>query len=181
MRTRTLVATLLAAASLPVSTLAVTPHAGAAGSTATGTVFWPNPVQSTGNQSLTDSKDADLAAFASAYRTATLTDLDGSGRLRGAYVAVKSSTGKAAVATNGVFPAYHRDQDQFEQVMAYYWVTKAQRYLQHLGFGSTLRPVNQRRIEVRIDQYGGDNSFFRDDKPTSRSARAGWTTPRTRR
>ncbi|MFC7383249.1 M36 family metallopeptidase [Sphaerisporangium rhizosphaerae] len=32
------------------------------------------------------------------------------------------------------------------------------------GFGSTLRPVNQRQIELRINQYGGDNSFFRDDK-----------------
>jgi zinc metalloprotease ZmpB len=48
--------------------------------------------------------------------------------------------------------------------MGYYWVTTAQHYIQHLGFGSTLPPVNQRRIELRIDQYGGDNSFFRDDK-----------------
>ena len=48
--------------------------------------------------------------------------------------------------------------------MGYYWVTTAQSYLQHLGFGSTLRPVNQRQIELRIDQFGGDNSFFRDDK-----------------
>jgi len=84
--------------------------------------------------------------------------------LSGRYVIVKSSTGKAALAVDGAFPAWHRDSDQFEQVMGYYWVTTAQSYLQHLGFGSALRPVNQRRIEVRIDQYGGDNSFFRDDK-----------------
>ena len=48
--------------------------------------------------------------------------------------------------------------------MGYYWVTTAQEYLQHLGFGSTLRPVNQRQIELRINQFGGDNSFFREDK-----------------
>jgi Zn-dependent metalloprotease len=48
--------------------------------------------------------------------------------------------------------------------MVYHWVNTAQAYLQHLGFGSTLRPVNQRQIELRIGQYGGDNSFFRDDK-----------------
>jgi Zn-dependent metalloprotease len=48
--------------------------------------------------------------------------------------------------------------------MGYYWVDTAQAYLQSLGFGSRLRPVNQRRIELRIDQYGGDNSFFREDK-----------------
>jgi Zn-dependent metalloprotease len=33
-----------------------------------------------------------------------------------------------------------------------------------LGFGSALRPVNQRQIELRINQFGGDNSFFREDK-----------------
>ena len=48
--------------------------------------------------------------------------------------------------------------------MGYYWVTTAQEYLQHLGFGLDLPPVNQRQIELRIDQFGGDNSFFRDDK-----------------
>ncbi|GAB3868424.1 M4 family metallopeptidase [Dactylosporangium cerinum] len=131
---------------------------------ATATVFFPNPVQSLGLQQLTDGKDADSPAFAPAYRQVTLTGLDGSGGLSGRYVIVKSSTGKAAQAVGGAFPAWHRDADQFEQVMGYYWVTTAQLYLQHLGFGSTLRPVNQRRIELRIDQYGGDNSFFRDDK-----------------
>ena len=48
--------------------------------------------------------------------------------------------------------------------MGYYWVDTAQAYLQHLGFGGDLPPVNQRQIELRIDQFGGDNSFFRDDK-----------------
>jgi hypothetical protein len=132
--------------------------------TATGTVFLPNPVQDLGNESLTDQKDADYAALAPAYHRVTLTDLDGSGTLTGAYASVKSSTGKAAVSVGGAFPAFHRDADQFEQVMAYHWVTTAQNYLQHLGFGSRLRPVNQRQIEVRIDQFGGDNSFFKDTK-----------------
>ncbi|WP_214325359.1 M36 family metallopeptidase [Nonomuraea sediminis] len=134
------------------------------GTTATATVFYPNPVQQLGDQNLTDAKDADLPAFAPAYTGVTLTDLDGSGTLTGRYVRVKSTTGKAAQAVGGAFPAYHRDADQFEQVMGYYWVTTAQRYLQSLGFGSRFRPVNQRQIELRIDQYGGDNSFFRDDK-----------------
>jgi hypothetical protein len=134
------------------------------GHTATGTVFNPNPVQELGLESLTDNKDADAPVFGPAYHHKTLTDLDASGTLTGAYVRVKSSTGKAATAVNGAFPDWHRDADQFEQVMGYYWVTTAQHYLQHLGFGSRLRPVNQRQIELRIDQYGGDNSFFRDDK-----------------
>jgi hypothetical protein len=134
------------------------------GHTATGTVFNPNPVQELGLENLTDNKDADAPVFGPAYHRKTLTDLDASGTLTGAYVRVKSETGKAAASVNGAFPDWHRDADQFEQVMGYYWVTTAQHYLQHLGFGSGLRPVNQRQIELRIDQFGGDNSFFRDDK-----------------
>ncbi len=130
----------------------------------TATVFFPNPVQQLGDQTLTDSKDADYAALQSAYHQVQLSDLDGSGSLTGRWVKVKSETGKAARTVNGSFPPYHRDADQFEQLMGYYWVTTSQRYLQSLGFGSTLRPVNQRQIELRINQYGGDNSFFREDK-----------------
>jgi hypothetical protein len=157
-------ATAMLAAVVLAGTSSVAQAAGTTVGSATGTVFFPNPVQQLGRQDLTDNKDADDPVFASAYRRVTLTDLDGSGRLSGTYVRVKSTTGKAAVAVNGVFPDFHRDSDQFEQVMGYFWVTTAQRYLQHLGFGSDLRAVNQRQIEVRINQFGGDNSFFRDDK-----------------
>jgi hypothetical protein len=144
---------------------AVTAPAALASSTTAGaTVFYPNPVQQLGNQSLTDQKDADYPALAAAYRRVTLTNLDGSGTLTGRYVVVKSTTGTPARAVDGSFPAWHRDADQFEQVMGYYWVDTAQAYLQSLGFGRARRPVNQRQIELRIDQYGGDNSFFRDDK-----------------
>ncbi|MGR6319362.1 M36 family metallopeptidase [Micromonospora soli] len=132
--------------------------------TATATVFAPNPVQQLGDESLTDQKDADYPALAGAYRSVLLTNLDGSGTLTGKYVVVKSETGSPARAVDGSFPAWHRDADQFEQVMGYHWVNTAQAYLQSLGFGSTLRPVNQRQIELRVNQYGGDNSFFREDK-----------------
>ncbi|MGI8330321.1 M36 family metallopeptidase [Actinomadura scrupuli] len=155
---------LTAALTFPLMGTATAASAVASDDTAAGTVFYPNPVQQLGDQTLTDLKDADYAALQPAYRKVVLTDLDGSGSLAGRYVVVKSETGKAAQVVNGDFPAYHRDADQFEQVMGYYWVTTAQHYLQHLGFGSTLRPVNQRQIELRINQYGGDNSFFRDDK-----------------
>ncbi|GII32339.1 M36 family metallopeptidase [Planotetraspora mira] len=154
----------VACLALACATGLLTPSAAQAAADPTATVFSPNPVQSTGDESLTDDKDRDGAAFAGAYRTVALTDLDGSGTLTGRYVTVKSETGKAARVVNGAFPAWHRDSDQFEQVMGYYWVTTAQQYIQSLGFGSRLRPVNQRRIELRINQYGGDNSFFRDDK-----------------
>jgi hypothetical protein len=135
------------------------------GSTAPAQVFAPNPVADLGIETLTDQKDADYfsadPALARAYHRVTLTDLDGSGTLTGAYAKVISETGKAAANAGGGF-VYTRDQDQFEQTMAYYWVTQAQRYIQSLGFGSTLPAVNKRQQLLRINQFGGDNSFYSD-------------------
>ena len=148
------------AASLALAAPAI---AAPSGSTAPGQVFAPNPVADLGIQTLTDQKDADYfsadPALAKAYHRVTLTDLDGSGTLTGSYAKVISQTGKAATGPSFV---YTRDQDQFEQVMGYYWVTRAQLYIQSLGFGSTLPAVNKGQQLLRIDQFGGDNSFFRE-------------------
>jgi zinc metalloprotease ZmpB len=134
---------------------------GSGSSTGTGRVFLPNPVADLGDQSLTDRKDADYAALQPAYHDVTLTDLDGSGFLRGKWATIVSETGKPAYSPTNTF-LYDRHQDQFEQVMAYYWITTAQRYIQSLGFGTTLRPVNMRSQAVRINQLGYDNSFATD-------------------
>jgi hypothetical protein len=131
--------------------------------TAPAQVFAPNPVADLGIQTLTDQKDADYFSadpvLKNAYHRVTLTDLDGSGTLTGAYAKVLSETGKAATGTSFIFT---RDQDQFEQVMGYYWITRAQLYIQSLGFGSTLPAVNKRQQLLRINQFGGDNSFYRE-------------------
>jgi hypothetical protein len=156
-----------ATASLAVGLLLATPanatKGGSGSSTGTGSVFMVNPVQSSGDESLTDQKDSDSAVPASAYATVTLRNLDGSGYLRGRWVTVQSATGTPAFSTTNTF-IYTRHQDQFEQVMAYFWVNQAQEYLQSLGFGSTLRGVVQQSFPVKIDQYGGDNSF-ESEKP----------------
>jgi hypothetical protein len=127
-------------------------------STGSALVFVPNPVQSLGDESLTDQKDSDGAVPAAAYHAVTLTHLDGSGFLRGDYANVYSSTGNLAFSPNNTF-AYTRSQDEFEQVMAYYWVTEAEKYIQSLGFGSSLPPINNEPQDVRINQLGADNSF----------------------
>jgi hypothetical protein len=59
---------------------------------------------------------------------------------------------------------YTRHQDQFEQVMAYYWVTESQLYLRSLGFGVTPNwpAINADQQRVRLDQLGADNSFATD-------------------
>jgi hypothetical protein len=151
-------ATVLTAA---VATAAVAGSSGPGTSTGTARVFAVNPVQSLGDESLTDQKDSDAAVPASAYATVRLTNLDGSGYLRGDYVDVYSETGNPAFSATNTF-SYTRHQDEFEQVMAYYWITEAQTYVQSLGFGTRYPGVDDRPQQVRIDQWGLDNSFETD-------------------
>jgi hypothetical protein len=155
---RLLLAALLFAA-LPAS--AIAKGGGGFGSTASGRVFFPNPVAQLQDESLTDQKDADYAALQPAYVTVQLTDLNGSGYLCGAWACVYSETGDPAFSTNGQY-LYNRHDDRFEQVMAYYWITTAQRYIQSLGFGSTYPGIDNRPQLVRLNQLGYDNSFATD-------------------
>jgi len=141
-------------------------------STGSGQVFLPNPVADLGDQSLTDQKDANYAALQPAYHVVTLTNLDGSGYLRGDWVNIRSTTGDPAFSSTNTF-IYTRDDDRFEQVMAYYWITEAQKYIQSLGFGSTLRPINMESQDVRINQLGYDNSFSWDKKDYLRFGKGG--------
>ena len=68
---------------------------------------------------------------------------------------------------------YHRNDDRFEQVMAYYWATEAQKYIQSLGFGSTRRAVNKESQDIRTGQIGIDNSFFWDKHDLLRFGKGG--------
>ncbi len=144
----------------------------AAGSTGTASVFMVNPVQSSGDQSLTDDKDSATAVPSDQYATVTLTNLDGSGYLRGDWANVVSETGPAAYSPTNTF-TYRRDDDRFEQVMAYYWVTQAQLYLRSLGFGSDLPAVNAESQDVRTNQWGVDNSYSTDHKDFLRFGKGG--------
>lgn len=142
------------------------------GSTGSGTVFLPNPVAELQLQGLTDQKDADYAALQPAYHGVTLTNLDGSGLLVGDWANIRNETGKAAYSITNVFE-FHRDDDRFEQVMAYYWVTESQKYIQSLGFGSTMRPINRESQDIRTNQYGLDNSFSWDKHDLLRFGKGG--------
>ena len=137
-----------------------------------GAVFQPNPVADVGDQTLTDQKDADYAALTAAYHDVILTNLDGSGFLVGAWAQVVSETGDRAYSPSNEF-RYRRDDDRFEQVMAYYWITEAQKYIQSLGFGTSRRPVNRKSQNVRINQWGVDNSFATTHKDELRFGKGG--------
>ena len=119
--TKLLVAALAVASVAIPSAWGTKPPSGS--STGTGSVFLPNPVADLQNESLTDQKDADYAALQAAYHTVTLTNLDGSGYLRGDWANVVSETGNPAYSPTNTF-IYNRNDDEFEQVMAYYWITR---------------------------------------------------------
>jgi zinc metalloprotease ZmpB len=82
--------------------------------------------------------------------------------LSGDYVNVYSSTGDLAYSRTSTF-RYTRHQDEFEQVMAYYWITEAQKYIHSLGFGESRRAIDNQPQNVRINQWGQDNSFATND------------------
>jgi zinc metalloprotease ZmpB len=173
MKPRLLIVSLMVLALLAsLTSIALAGKGGPGTSTGTGQVFLPNPVASLGDQSLTDQKDADYAALQPAYKVVALTNLDGSGYLNGDWANIRSETGDPAFSSTNTF-IYNRSDDRFEQVMAYYWVTAAQKYIQSLGFGSTRRPVNMESQDVRINQLGYDNSFSWDKKDYLRFGKGG--------
>jgi zinc metalloprotease ZmpB len=152
------------------SALATKPGSGTA--TGVGRVFLPNPVAELQNQNLTDEKDADYAALQPAYHVVQLTNLDGSGNLAGDWANIRATTGDQAYSTSNEF-LYGRDDDRFEQVMAYYWITEAQKYIQSLGFGTTKRPINKESQDIRINQLGIDNSYSWDKHDVVRFGKGG--------
>ena len=162
---------LIAATILVAAAVAAQPGPGT--STGTASVFVSNPVEDLNDQTLRDQKDSATAVPAAAYHTVMLTDLDGSGFLSGRWATIASETGNPAYSpTNSFF--YNRSQDEFEQVMGYYWITESQRYIQSLGFGTgRYRPVNMEPQRLRINQSGADNSFATTHKDEIRLGKGG--------
>ena len=74
-----------------------------------GAVFAVNPVQSSGNQDLVDDKDSATAVPAKEYKRVALTNLDGSGYLRGDWANVVSETGNPVTAKTGYIFTRHDD------------------------------------------------------------------------
>jgi zinc metalloprotease ZmpB len=170
---RLVMAGLAAATTVAALTAAPTQADNAAGSvTGSGAVFMVNPVQSSGDQTLRDQKDSATAVPASEYATVELRNLDGSGYLSGAWANVRSNTGSQAFSSTNEF-FYDRSQEQFEQVMGYFWINQAQEYLQSLKFGISLPPILKRPYDVRINQYGIDNSYMWDKKDLIRLGKGG--------
>jgi zinc metalloprotease ZmpB len=156
-----------AGAASATATGAATGAAPSSSTTGEGRLFVPNAIVALRDDTVTDRKDADYPALRPAYSVETLTHLDGSGYLRGDFADVRGSGGRAAEADLSFL--YGRDDDRFEQTMAYYAVTEAQTYIQGLGFDD----IQSDGITVKVDQYGVDNSYFDSTKDLIRLGKGG--------
>jgi Zn-dependent metalloprotease len=133
----------------------------------TGQVFDPNPVVTLKNENLKDQSDSNAAVPTAAYKKVTLTNLaSGTTTLTGAYVKIRN--GNIATSSTRTY-VYQRNADQFEQVMAYYQLTQAQKYIQSLGF----QDINKEAQDVFTDTIPDDNSFYDPSNDTITYGRGG--------
>jgi Zn-dependent metalloprotease len=121
----------------------------------TGRVFSPNPVATLQNENLVDDNDRNSAVPDAAYRSVRLTNLDGSGFLHGSFATIIDPRGQQARSRTNDFN-YNRANDFFEQVMSYYSITEAEKYIQSLGFND----VNNEPQDVTTTGFKDDNSFY---------------------
>ena len=121
--------------------------------TGRGRVFIPNPVVALGDRTLTPETEIPDRA----YTSVILKDLDGSGYLNGAY-ADTCLTPNRAKESDLVFE-YSRQDTRFKEVMAYYHIDEASRYIQSLGF------TNLCNKTVKVNVHGDfvDNSYYNPD------------------
>lgn len=122
-----------------------------------GQVFTPNPIVSLNRDDLYDAKDKDQDLLESAYKIVILKELNLGGYLKGPYVDT-TNTPKSARSSNLEF-IYTREDDRFEEVMAYYNIDSLQRYIQSLGFNGSKGILNR---PIKVNVHGGyeDNSYY---------------------
>lgn len=130
-----------------------------------GMVFEPNPMQAAGDNTLRDNMggidDADDPKLTNARRQVVLHDLDAnSGFLDGKFastILTRSRTHEPSRIYD-----FTRSNPNFEEVMAYHWITENQRYIQSLGFTN----VNNRRVDIDGHFSDEDNSFYDPESKT---------------
>jgi subtilisin-like proprotein convertase family protein len=124
-------------------------------------VFHPNPVTSLNAPGLQDQDNSAAAVPEAGYVAVDLPELNASGPLAGPNVTIVELQPPAKTVTDGSQPLiFDRSASGFEEVMAYYHLDRAQRYLQSLGYTGARRIIN-RPIEVDAHAASGaDNSFY---------------------
>ncbi|MCH2186738.1 M36 family metallopeptidase, partial [Myxococcota bacterium] len=132
-----------------------------------GLVHQPNPIQSSGNTSLSDNSDNTSTALNAERVRVDLLGLDeGYDTLRGEFVDLVSLPGGLnvadAVASSRIYD-YSRDQNQFEQVTIYSTVDSLARYIESLGFNDDVgvpNGIRDRPTLAHAHWNFKDNSFY---------------------
>lgn len=112
-------------------------------------------------------------------RTLTLQGLDESGWLRGEYVDVTQPDGyrpATAFSASANF-VYQPDDPRFKEVMVYYHIDAAQRYIQSLGYSDRNSPPNGIRERVTFASphwFAQDQSFYSVSDDALHFGDGGW-------
>lgn len=139
--------------------------------TGDGSVFDTNPIVAQGSRGdLEDAGDDDSATLTALREEVPLERLETAvaGCLEGRWAHVTIPAGEVCDDPDRDFRAFTRDDNEFEAVMAYFHVDRAQEYIRSLGF-TNVRAVQQRvhANEIFLDEDDDplppgeqDNSFY---------------------
>ena len=123
-----------------------------------GAVFDPDPITATGDTTLEDNDDRADAIPEEAYTEVALRDLspdeDSLWVLTGPWVTTESTENRARLEAPEFF--FDREDDRFEEVMAYYHLDRQARYIRELGFNDLPAQPQQ----VNVNGIEDDISFF---------------------
>ncbi len=123
-------------------------------------VFDPSPVTALGGHTpLLTPRGAPRKPPASAYRTVRLSGLDGTGRLEGRRVTTHPTAARHRVRRADHTFMLEAGQRGFEEVMVYYHIDTALRYLERLGYRGR-RAIFRRPLEVDVNGSPLDNSWY---------------------
>lgn len=124
-----------------------------------GLVFDPSPVAALGDHALLlDAKRRARRPPPIAYREVILEGLDGGGTLAGEKVTT-APTRTVRVRRSGLEFLLHSHERGFDEVMVYYHVDAALRYLERLGFRGA-RAIFREPVKADVNGTREDNSWY---------------------
>jgi hypothetical protein len=128
-------------------------------------LFLPNPVVENGGFAglRSDHNDQDIHLLTALRRSVALPKIKGGQNcLRGEWANAKLGHDAHAVCKRSLrWKGVTRSSDKFEALMTYYSITRAQQYIQDLGFSrANHNPVDDRSQLAVADAFNADNSFY---------------------
>jgi hypothetical protein len=129
-------------------------------------LYNPNPVGQNGGFAglRSDHNDKNFHLLTALRRSVSLPKIKGGQDcLRGEWANAKLGHDAHAVCRHRLrWGGVRRSSDTFEALMTYYQITRAQQYIQDLGFGKGEPgdPIDDRSQEAVADAFSADNSFY---------------------